>query len=773
MNENQLIKEQEVFKNQVLLFFRQLFESTITNNLGQIEIRAIDKGKPFSSFTSTPIKAVEDAYHLCNNGCNVFFGVNPRIGCRGKKENVHNLVTFHVDIDYGVIGHKKGSDYETVDQARQAIDAFKLKPTMLVNSGGGFHCYWILEEPVKVKDIGVETLESINKSLSIELGGDIGPHELSRILRVPGTYNLKEKKNIREAKIEYMDGPKYKYEQFSEFINVEVEKKVQSKSATQTTNQTPVVVTQPNVNLSSIESLTVPDKIKNLILNGNHGEYASRSEADMAVVLMLVNKGFDFNGVKSIFSSYPIGQKYKSHQMPDSYLQATIDKARNYSDLTDEERQDPLFINDAVQKFGDDYQLEIVNFQEYVMRKHDMKYLGDERQFFKYDGQCYVSVDQDQLNHLCQKELVNHRSLFIKSKFSEFIHFSIGADFVDSKKARADHVKYLTLENGLFDLDNGELINHTPDIFTTNLLPYPYDPDVDCPRFKQYLEEVFMNNKEMIKFVQEAVGYAFYKAIPKPALFFLVGIGSNGKSVFLDTITSLIGEENACSISLDSLSKEYYVLGLFGKMINISSETPQNKVLNTDIIKAVVGGDWVSGREPYQKPTKFKPYAKQYFAMNEVPSIEDASHGMWRRIFFINFTRTFSENEMEVFLTEKLKAELSGIFNWAYEGLKRLKASNFQFQEVESMKVMKTSYKNQNDHVADFASQYLKKRKRAEIKYGEVFNMYKFYCQSEGIKKHYTSSKLRKKLEEVGFLSGKSSKHGNQIYMFDVCLLQN
>jgi putative DNA primase/helicase len=290
---------------------------------------------------------------------------------------------------------------------------------------------------------------------------------------------------------------------------------------------------------------------------------------------------------------------------------------------------------------------------------------------------------------------------------ASFIHFCIADDLIDNEKARKGQIRYLTLQNGLYDLSKYELKPHSPKIFTTNLLPYDFDPGATCQRFLQYLDEVFIGDKDVINFVQEAVGYAFHKAIPIPAIFFLIGIGSNGKSVFIDTLTNLCGSENACSISLNSLSKEYYILDLFEKMINISSETPHKKMINTDVVKAVVAGDWVTGRKPYKGPSKFKPFAKHYLAMNDYPLIDDASHGMWRRIYIINFPKKFAEKEMDVHLTEKLKMELSGIFNWAIEGYKRLRERDFKFSEGKSMRESKQQYKDQSNSALNFASQYL------------------------------------------------------------------
>ena len=100
----------------------------------------------------------------------------------------------------------------------------------------------------------------------------------------------------------------------------------------------------------SIDELPVSDKIKNLILHGNDGSYPSRSEADMAVVIALINKGVSNHAIEEIFIQYPIGEKYREHGSPDQYLKHTIDAAKAMSDLNEDERHNPLFISGALNK---------------------------------------------------------------------------------------------------------------------------------------------------------------------------------------------------------------------------------------------------------------------------------------------------------------------------------------------------------------------------------------------------------------------------------------
>ena len=211
------------------------------------------------------------------------------------------------------------------------------------------------------------------------------------------------------------------------------------------------------------------------------------------------------------------------------------------TNLTEEEIHDPLFISGAITKDDKKYSLDIVKFQEYMTKKHTVKIVNET--FFKYNKNCYEHMTENVLNQICQTELGGHRNLFKQNALKEFIHFAVGQALIESSKANEDQVNYLTLKNGLYDLNNEKIIQHTPDIFTTNLLPYDYNPKAECPRFLQYLDEIFIKNQEVIDFCQEAIGYVFHKSIPKPIIIFLVGVGSNGKSVFLNTLANLFGEK--------------------------------------------------------------------------------------------------------------------------------------------------------------------------------------------------------------------------------------
>jgi putative DNA primase/helicase len=768
-NNQNLITNKQHFYNNVSEFFNNMFGAAIDNGYGEVEIRAIpQKGSPESFFSNNLGDITNTSLILCNKGYDVYFGVNPRVGGAGKKENVHYVTTLHVDIDYGIKGHKKASDYANYNDAYDAIQNFELPPTTVIHTGGGFHCYWVLNNPVCQKDVGVEAIESVNKALSRLLKGDNGPTHIATILRVPCTYNFKDPNNPRQVTIVKAGGPKYKIEDFQHMVATEKASIPENQPATEEQNAPDEL---PDNWDNDLMNLHVSDRIKNLILHGKDKNYPSRSEADMAVILALIHKGFGENEIKQIFQNYPIGEKYREHSNPDQYLKHSIKSAKDLSNLSEEEMADPLFISGAIikDKSGND-KLDPINFEEYFAKKYRLKFLDNEKAFFQYNGKCYELCTEDNLNSNCQIELGVKRKLFTPKILKEFLHYSKGDIQCSTHNATVDQVKYLTLQNGLFDLDQGILVDHSPSIFTTNLLPYDYDPSAKCPLWLKYLDDVFMGNQDKIMIAQEAMGYVLLKKIPTPAIFFLLGTGSNGKSVFVNTITNLFGEENVSSISLSRLSQEYYTLGIFGKMANISSETPHAKMISTDNVKAAVAGDWIIGRDPYKRPVKFKPYAKHFIAMNQQPTTDDNTHGWYRRIYILKFERTFRQEEMDVFLTDKLTGELSGIFNWAFEGYKRLKDKNYVLHNGEALQEAKIDYQRGNSNAVSFIlNKYIKVDSRAEyVLLKELYKQYCDYCEFNEESDILRKSDFKKTLSSMGYIIDNSTKEANNVCVFGI-----
>ncbi|MCK5682062.1 hypothetical protein KAI46_14750, partial [bacterium] len=564
---------------------------------------------------------------------------------------------------------------ETYAEALSVIKDLKLQPTMICHSGGGFHAYWVLVSPVSVQEYGIEFLESINTGIITTCKGDKGTQDLGRILRVPGSLNMKvqaDDGSYRQASIVDVNGRYYQLDEMDVFLpqtetqNYEdldrlgftVKPESVCNQVSPKESEAVAAVIQPSIPIN-INQLNISQRVKKMITDGHDSKsiYSTRSESDLAATLGMISNGIHPVVIHEIFKTYKIGEKYREHPDPAQYLNYTIARAQQFVGLTDQQKEDPLFISGSVKVINNDLMLDTLNFQEYICRRENIVFHADEECFYRFNEKYFEKIHQQKVNKICQKSLTVYRRLFKNAKFKEFLHFATGDNQIcgdnniDFAKMVTHQKRYLTFENCNFDLYSGDTIPHSANIFTTAKLDYNFQDFIDCPRWKEFINEIFYGDVDMAQFVQECVGYVFYTAIPIPALFLFVGGGANGKSVFLDVLGALVGESNVASIALHKLNDERYIPLLENKFINICAETPNRKLLDLDVLKAVTGGDSISGRKLYQEAKNYRFFTKHFLAMNKFPEIADDSLGLKRRLYIIEFPRTFVKDEADVSLS--------------------------------------------------------------------------------------------------------------------------
>jgi putative DNA primase/helicase len=234
---------------------------------------------------------------------------------------------------------------------------------------------------------------------------------------------------------------------------------------------------------------------------------------------------------------------------------------------------------------------------------------------------------------------------------------------------------FLNLENGVLNLRTFEFLPHNPNWKLTKLAPVTYDPDADCPKWKAFLQRIFHGNERLIRFVQRAVGYSLTGSTREQCLFFLHGTGANGKSTFLEVIRALLGDyavtaEFSTFVADRKSSVRNDIARLHSARLVTAIEVGEGKRFAEELIKTLTGGDTVAARFLYREFFEFKPRFKVWLAANYKPEIRGSDYAIWRRIRLVPFTVTIPPEEQIPDLAEQLKEELSGILNWALEGLR-------------------------------------------------------------------------------------------------------
>jgi len=364
------------------------------------------------------------------------------------------------------------------------------------------------------------------------------------------------------------------------------------------------------------------------------------------------------------------------------------------------------------------------------------------------DGQVYV------FNGAYWKQLSRQELLHFLGQASE----NLGVDIYDARyfSFRADLLKQFIStaflpkperngEEVLINLINGTFVI-TPDDqylrafdrrdFLTYQLPFAFSPGEDAPLFKKYLKRVLPDEAKE-KILAEFIAYVFirHKTLKLEKSLILYGGGANGKSVFFEIITALLGPENISSFSLQSLTNEsgYQRAKITNKLLNYASEISPH--MDSTIFKQLVSGEPVEARLPYGEPFVLEDYAKLIFNTNELPRDVEQNEAFFRRFIIIHFEVTIPETERDPELAQKIiESELPGVFNWILEGLHRLLHQK-KFTYSTAVDEMVNQYKVQSDSVQLFLQDTgYAKDIIEEIPLKIMYNEYKVYCSESGYK---------------------------------------
>ena len=311
----------------------------------------------------------------------------------------------------------------------------------------------------------------------------------------------------------------------------------------------------------------------------------------------------------------------------------------------------------------------------------------------------------------------------------------------------AEHDKsapLLCMRNGIFNTLTYEFSAHSPEFFFAHTLQLTYDPSKDCPTFKKFIDEVFLPQDHLL--IQELMGFLFVPGYPYHKFFILTGSGRNGKGTFLHVLESLVGSDACCSISMQALTKDRFMAShLFGKKANIFGDMSAEDLNDDSLIKMLTGEDSITLDRKYMDPITFRNEAKIIVSCNVMPRMKDDTLGWWSRLVVIDCPYSFLGRE-DATLRSKLTTpdELSGIFNYAIEGLKRLRAQS-RFSYTESLETVRFRVNRDSDPVAAFGYDCLERDDTAVTPKRDIYDTFVNYCMENG-KKVETDSLFHKRL---------------------------
>jgi putative DNA primase/helicase len=226
---------------------------------------------------------------------------------------------------------------------------------------------------------------------------------------------------------------------------------------------------------------------------------------------------------------------------------------------------------------------------------------------------------------------------------------------------------------GTLDLVTGEMQTHSPNDLLTRISKG--SPTGDCPRWNQFLSEVTNGKAGLADYLQRIAGYCLTGRMTEHVFFFLHGTGANGKSVFIDALSHVLGDY-AATAPLDtftSVNGERHptdLAGLATARAVFVTETEQGRPWAESRIKAITGGDTLRVRFLYRDFFEVQPTFKIVVAGNARPRLVGVGEAMKRRLHLIPFDVTIPEEQRDKTLLDQLHRERDGIFQWMLEGCK-------------------------------------------------------------------------------------------------------
>jgi putative DNA primase/helicase len=319
----------------------------------------------------------------------------------------------------------------------------------------------------------------------------------------------------------------------------------------------------------------------------------------------------------------------------------------------------------------------------------------------------------------------------------------------------------LNVLNGTIDLRTGELRAHRREDLITKLAQVVYDGKAECPIFWKFLERIFNRNYDLIFFLQKAVGYALTGITWEQCLFFLYGLGANGKSTLIEVIQTLLGDYATQTTSETFMLKRYGspisndVADLRGARFVSAVEIESGRRMAEVLIKQMTGGDKLKARFLYSEHFEFKPEFKIFLAANHKPVIQGTDTAIWRRIRLIPFTVQIPETEQDRELPEKLKVELPGILNWAIEGC--INWQEHGLAPPQAVQDATQNYRQEMDTLADFLAECCIIAPEASALAADLYKKYCGWAEENGEKKPFSQKVFGTALAERGFESTRTT----------------
>ena len=290
------------------------------------------------------------------------------------------------------------------------------------------------------------------------------------------------------------------------------------------------------------------------------------------------------------------------------------------------------------------------------------------------------------------------------------------------------------LSNGMLMLD-GSFIPGKPEIVRSRL-PVAYNPDAPKPALWLSFLDGLLYPEDIVT-LQEFIGYCLIPCNKGQRMMVIKGNGGEGKSQIGAVLGSLFGT-NMKDGSIGKISENRFARAdLEHILLCVDDDMRMEALRQTNYVKSIVTAQGKmdlerKGKQSYQGWMYARLLA---FSNGDLQALYDRSDGFYRRQLVLTTKEKPADRIDDPDLAEKMKAEVEGIFLWAFEGLQRLVGNNFKFTESQRTRENREAVKRDNNNVYDFLESdgYIRLKADMSISSKELYAIYRMWCDENNL----------------------------------------
>lgn len=319
----------------------------------------------------------------------------------------------------------------------------------------------------------------------------------------------------------------------------------------------------------------------------------------------------------------------------------------------------------------------------------------------------------------------------------------------------------LGVKNGVVDLRTGKLLASDPKLLITKQCNATYDREASCPRWITFLGEIFDNDLETIATIRKLLGYTLTGVTTEEKIIICHGHGANGKSVFSNVVSNVIGEYYTVGPNCLLLARNKNdnsvrndLAKLLGARLISVNELAEGARLDEQVIKQLAGREPMSARFLHKEFFDFQPTGKVWLRTNHRPTVTGEDDGIWRRLILIPFKKQISEEDQDIDLEAKLLEEREGILAWMIQGALDWQANRLFMSRA--IIAESRAYRKNSDLIGEFIEDETEVSPSERTEQGKLFSKWKSWCARDGVQ-HGSKATFSRKLSERGHGEWKSN----------------